>query len=221
MSRPLCAAAFGSPVACRQAPKSIDQHSTTASAPLPRYLPARAGKQDTEPAKSQAEPSVLSLPGRNEYLTPESPPDQRPGNCLTKCGIILVPGGVVVKKIYAAIFWPREQVKQELNRLAFQHEKRLLAAKKGDRAPGKELLGLKKARRSEHNPSLVAQLLRGSVFHAQGCVQEIMPAIFLPARPCQGLFTLLRWMALRAKVPSDAAESEGFGGSKVEGENRV
>ena len=36
-----------------------------------------------------------------------------------------------------------------------------------------------------------------------------------------GLLTLLRWMALRAQIRSDAAEPEGFGGSKVEGENKV
>jgi hypothetical protein len=37
----------------------------------------------------------------------------------------------------------------------------------------------------------------------------------------QGLLTLLRWTALLVKIRSDATEPEGFGGSKVEGENKV
>ena len=37
----------------------------------------------------------------------------------------------------------------------------------------------------------------------------------------QGLLTLLGWMALRAKIRPDEAESEGCGGSTVEDENEV
>src|SRR6266702_6622397 len=36
-----------------------------------------------------------------------------------------------------------------------------------------------------------------------------------------GLFTILRWMALRAKIGPDEAEPEGCGGSTVEGENEI
>jgi hypothetical protein len=36
-----------------------------------------------------------------------------------------------------------------------------------------------------------------------------------------GLLTLPERMALRAQIGSDEAEPEGFGGSKVEGDNEV